>query len=265
MLPRTIAAKPTSFVAVAATAALLARCASSDLAITEPPLAFVHEWSDPPDERSRTLAAAIDERRLFAEMSAEVEARIELREPLPVHHTGCDGDANAYWHGSEEGIELCYEYLSEIADTLESEAELSEAERLDRLAATWLFIFFHELGHALIDVYDLPVVGKEEDAVDDFSTLLLLEIKRGAFVALAADYWWMTSWDFARADFADQHSLHGQRFYSILCTVYGSDPEQFSDIASEDGALPVDYAKSCPKQYEMKRRSWERLLAPWLK
>ena len=37
-----------------------------------------------------------------------------------------------------------------------------------------LGIFFHELGHGLIDMLQLPVTGREEDVVDEFATMLLL-------------------------------------------------------------------------------------------
>ena len=30
--------------------------------------------------------------------------------------------------------------------------------------------FFHELGHALIDAWDLPITGREEDAADQLPT-----------------------------------------------------------------------------------------------
>src|SRR5690554_4191597 len=32
----------------------------------------------------------------------------------------------------------------------------------------------HEIGHLFVDQFDLPVLGKEEDAVDTFATLTML-------------------------------------------------------------------------------------------
>ena len=37
-------------------------------------------------------------------------------------------------------------------------------------------IFYHELGHALIDQLDLPVLGREEDAADILSVLMIDEV-----------------------------------------------------------------------------------------
>jgi hypothetical protein len=35
-------------------------------------------------------------------------------------------------------------------------------------------MFLHEVAHALIDGWDLPITRREEDAADQFSTLLLI-------------------------------------------------------------------------------------------
>ncbi|MBA4350919.1 MAG: hypothetical protein C0427_06690, partial [Rhodobacter sp.] len=63
------------------------------------------------------------------------------------------------------------------ADTGEGEA--LAGEELDLTDAEWhvrdvmLAIFYHELGHALIDVMQLPVLGLEEDAADVLSVVMI--------------------------------------------------------------------------------------------
>ena len=44
-----------------------------------------------------------------------------------------------------------------------------------------LFFLFHETGHMLVSEFELPVLGKEEDAVDTLSSLLLLEAEDKIF------------------------------------------------------------------------------------
>ncbi|MGB1209146.1 MAG: DUF4344 domain-containing metallopeptidase, partial [Paracoccaceae bacterium] len=39
--------------------------------------------------------------------------------------------------------------------------------------ANVLGIFYHELGHAMIDILDLPIFGQEEDAADVASVMLI--------------------------------------------------------------------------------------------
>lgn len=41
------------------------------------------------------------------------------------------------------------------------------------IEANLISICYHELGHALIDVMDLPVFGQEEDAADTASIVLI--------------------------------------------------------------------------------------------
>ncbi len=42
------------------------------------------------------------------------------------------------------------------------------------MAAATLFALLHETGHALIDLYQLPAAGREEEAADQIATLVLL-------------------------------------------------------------------------------------------
>ncbi len=41
------------------------------------------------------------------------------------------------------------------------------------IKANVLAIFYHELGHAVMDVMDVPIFGEEEDAADVMSVLLI--------------------------------------------------------------------------------------------
>jgi hypothetical protein len=45
---------------------------------------------------------------------------------------------------------------------------------------------------------------------------------------------WLLEWDESENQSAywDSHSLEIQRFYNIVCLIYGSDPERFRDMRS---------------------------------
>ncbi len=123
---------------------------------------------------------------------------------------------------------------------------------------------FHELGHALIEMYQLPVVGKEEDAVDSLANVLLIEFyDQGQETVLsAADLFDLESGDredFEEADFWDEHSLDSQRYYSALCHVYGSDPDNYESIL-ENTDISDDRAELCIQEYEAASRNWFKLL-----
>ncbi|MDO8188898.1 DUF4344 domain-containing metallopeptidase [Conexibacter sp. JD483] len=128
------------------------------------------------------------------------------------------------------------------------------------------FVVAHEIGHALVDQLDIPVTGREEDAVDGFAAFLLNKSPnfgpRSAFTAALLFDAIANSRDLQEGDFADEHSLPEQRVYQFLCWTYGSDPKNFKVLIGEDG-LPKERAGRCVDEWKQVNRSWGRLLAPF--
>ncbi|MEW6644955.1 MAG: DUF4344 domain-containing metallopeptidase [Pseudomonadota bacterium] len=63
------------------------------------------------------------------------------------------------------------------------------------------------------------------------------------------------------AVFADEHSLDAQRYFNLLCMVYGLAPDSNRGII-EKGMLPKERADRCPVEASKINRSWARLLLP---
>jgi hypothetical protein len=125
-----------------------------------------------------------------------------------------------------------------------------------------LATFYHELGHAVIDVLQLPVLGREEDAADTLSSLLIHAIwDEDTATAMTYD----VSWAFALYDAeaeaagADEHSLDLQRYYNLVCLYYGASPEVREDVAAEL-ELPPDRAEGCPSEFEQADAAWGVML-----
>lgn len=128
------------------------------------------------------------------------------------------------------------------------------------------FVVAHELGHALTDQLDLPVTGKEEDAVDGFAAYLLANTRGfGPRSALSAAVLFDgLSHTPSDDDYADEHSLSQQRVYQFLCWIYGSDRRAFRSIVGPDG-LPRARAVRCASEWKQLNNSWSRLMEPYLK
>ncbi|MCZ4281356.1 DUF4344 domain-containing metallopeptidase [Kiloniella laminariae] len=159
-------------------------------------------------------------------------------------------------------------------EAAEPKESLSEQEFI---AGNVLLTLYHEAGHALISIFDLPIPGSEEDAADAFSVLALTEeLKQGEmsevretkldnYLFATALYWLVMSED-EEADPADQpgeHSLDSQRLLQHLCLVYGSDPEVYIDLP-RDFAVEDRITSSCQQTYEQTIGGWENLLEPYL-
>jgi hypothetical protein len=103
---------------------------------------------------------------------------------------------------------------------------------------TLRFIILHELGHGLVSLYDLPVLGREEDAADRFATFWMSPDSQGedGTDAIAAMEWWMASARLSDATreqlpWWDEHGMDEQRAYQIACLLYGASPADFGPLA----------------------------------
>ena len=146
----------------------------------------------------------------------------------------------------------------------------------DRLKATaefavgnMLFVLLHEAAHGLISDLGLPVLGREEDAADQFATVTMLEMKteftHRTLVNSAKS--WLISDRRARdkgevVTYYDNHGLDLQRAYNIICLMVGSDNDKFEDLADEVN-LPEDRQETCVFDYSNAQWSWEQALKPY--
>jgi hypothetical protein len=129
------------------------------------------------------------------------------------------------------------------------------------------FVVAHEMGHALVHSLNLPVTGKEEDAVDGFAAYLLADNpKFGPLTAFSAALFFdavaRLRGRLTNADFADEHSILEQRVYQFLCWTYGSDPQRFKSLVGPD-LLPRGRAVRCGDEWAQVKSSWGTLLAPY--
>lgn len=177
------------------------------------------------------------------------------------------GEANAFYDSESQRIEICYELVEDYRD-MYSDQEMPP-EDVDRMVAGSLAeTYLHELGHALIDVLELPITGPEEAAADAFAAYWLINSEGGAEVALDASESYRIAADSTALEelpFHDEHALDIQRHTTLLCYVYGSDEQQFGYLV-EDGHLPADRGESCASEYSELEFGWSTLLDPhWQK
>ncbi len=128
-------------------------------------------------------------------------------------------------------------------------------------------IFYHELGHALIDVLDLDVVGSEETAVDEFSTMLLIlqgrrDPRHIEALLAAARFWYLVGDPTEEARrFWSAHDFSARRGFAIVCLLHGSDPARFRSVMRELG-VGADVRDKCERAYAEKAENWINLLSP---
>lgn len=148
-------------------------------------------------------------------------------------------------------------------ESLESRIEALSTDELEELllfvAGNVLFTLYHEGGHMLVSEFSIPVLGQEEDAVDNLATLAMLASNDEDMDILLTNA--MIGWfliaeeDTETMAFYSEHDLSIQRGYRTLCLMAGSDLEKFGDLA-RDLEMPEDRIQNCELDYEQALGAW---------
>lgn len=125
--------------------------------------------------------------------------------------------------------------------------------------ANILSVFYHELGHAVIDLMNVPIFGQEEDAADVMSVLLidwLFEEDAAQAIAYDSAFGFINDPE-GREDvvYWDVHGPDEQRYFNHVCLFYGANPDERDDLAYELG-LPEERAEYCPEEFAQAADSW---------
>lgn len=196
-----------------------------------------------------------------------VNATYALPQDVQVVFAEC-GEENAFYDPNAVEITMCYELMAAYIEIYEEAIE-TEDDYDSEVYYSALYTLFHEIGHAFVDLYELPITGKEEDVVDEFAAIVLIETGEDGLTGTLAgiDQFQLDAEEaslLGQTPYWGEHSLDAQRYFTLSCLVYGSDPDTFADWVDDDD-LPQERAESCPAEYEQKRESWSTLLEPYLK
>jgi len=222
------------------------------------------QYADSKQPEHQAIKASLEEWGGFQMAADDIDAVFMVPRDLQIAFTDC-GEPNASYDPAQTAIFMCYELVNRLVRDYRRYAG-SDSALAASVWQTTFFVFYHELGHALIDMLDLPVTGREEDAVDQLATIVLLEAgPEGRDAALRGAEWFQlnTRRSGSRAPFWDEHSLDQQRYFNILCWVYGSDTTAHAALLGRDWGLPVARAERCPAEYDRMSRAWNSMLAQY--
>jgi hypothetical protein len=210
------------------------------------------------------------------EMMQVIFGSFRLPEDLYMKYVNCDGVPNAYFFRENEKptIRVCYEYLTSVYDMMPKENTAEGITPREAFTGQLLFAVAHEFGHAVFDIYNLPVLGRQEDAADQFATHFLLHFGGTLSQRLiwGAAYSYNDYMKHAKdkpkvtlpvIEFASDHGAPEQRFYNLVCIAYGFDPKIFATVV-EKGYLPDRRAKVCEFEYSNLSYAITKLVGPHL-
>jgi hypothetical protein len=173
---------------------------------------------------------------LLEGLAKDINDSLKLPYDIPLIGEQC-GVANDFWSPVDKTMTLCYEDIH-YSLNLFTDAKNPDPEAVARRVA--IGAFYHELGHLVIDIYDLPVTGREEDVADQMAAFALLHAGRRRQVQPRVPE--------SAKDTAEWYEN-------------GSDPAGNADIVG-DATLPDDRAGGCEDEYNQLVRAWNALPAP---
>src|SRR4051794_9123812 len=131
-----------------------------------------------------------------------------------------------------------------------------------------LFVLAHETAHALVSVFEIPVIGREEDAADALASIVALKMGNSfadRVVTNAARGWFLSDQRDRKegipSAYYDEHGLDLQRAYNIVCLMVGGAPDKFKRLAHEV-KLPEQRQNTCQFDFSTAEWSWEEVLKP---
>ena len=210
--------------------------------------------------------------RRALEKIQEILSPFRLPEELTIKLTEC-GAVNAFYRreSSKPTVTICYELLKRISESLPKQTTAAGVSPADAEVGQFLWAVLHEVGHAIADIFDLPIFGHEEDAADNFATYIMLQFGKEParrLIGGAAWAWRAYLGDYKRnpvvqkriAAFADEHGLPEERFYNLLCLAFGADPTYFTDL---EGYLPpTRSSSSCSREYKTLAHAFHKEISP---
>lgn len=228
---------------------------------------FIVQHLDVKDARFNELDQKIKKEKLLEKAADDLNKALILPNDIFLRSKDC-GEPNAEFDPKTQSITVCYELMEHFSNLFKSD-KMKPEDADKKMFDAVRFAFLHEVGHALIYNYNLPITGNEEDAADRCSSYINIEElgESGVKAVLAAaDAFHIESKQTSttKRNLADEHLLQEQRFYNSLCMIYGSDAAKYEYFVN-DGYLPKERAARCPVEYQRTVDSWKNLLLPWRK
>jgi len=248
---------------------------SSEYTIKDEGDFYVTYYENPNSISDYSSKEWIQEIKYFEEQIDYLNSQFRLPHDVEIVVEECN-EANAFYDYTTKQIIMCYEFMDSVySDFSTYYSEVGTEVTEEQLGQSNLdvvdFVFYHELGHALVDIYLLPITGLEENVVDQFAVYFILSVEQDADYEgiLFQDMLYnVGTWFFILDQYGyehvywDVHNLDVQRFYNISCYAYGQNPQYNYDLIT-DGWLPQERAENCEYEYAVLEDSWFRILSPY--
>lgn len=196
-----------------------------------------------------------------------------LPRPVTLKLDNCGGSVDAWF--AKRTVAVCYEYLQVVIRRIEGGQLPAWLTREEALAGAFVDAILHEFGHALIEYHRIPVLGREEDAADQLSAFMMLNLggdDAGGLIRGTANVYlgWISFFQSrparqlgsgANMREARAHPTAAQRLYNLVCIALGAEPKSYAELAKAID-MPEDRSEDCAEEYAGLTRAYRTLVQP---
>jgi hypothetical protein len=243
-----------------------------------------------PVDANKAAYAALQGRHIL-ETYSQFLAPLHLPHPLRLVALNCEkdfGTDSPFYNRDDRSLNFCYEWYGIVRQWAPTTPTPEGVTPANVVAGMWAGTLLHETGHAMFDMLDVPVFGREEDAADQVAAFIALQFSKNVQITIIkgfAYFWQMAAkagndpptatnpnppTDAVQRCFADpvcaysdEHGTASQRLYNTLCLAYGADPATFGDFVQK-GWLPKSRADDCGREYRQLAFAFSKTILPFI-
>jgi|GEM_PF-3461637 len=181
-----------------------------------------------------------------------------LPETVVITYRDC-GIANAFYDSSDRTITICSE-LDNAQYNLLLELGLDSDDAFVLSDFSTAFVIDHEIGHALVDILDIPIAGNNESTADAIATVLSVERSLGGTTRPYSLFGGLSLAD-QPTSYGDEHGNGQDRAGDIICWTVGGRTELLFDSDVQSLVQPfVEAGRDCTAEYQDQLSAMHRWL-----
>jgi hypothetical protein len=240
----------------------------SDRNVSDLPNRIRVEYAPPQNPDQQKVYDLVKEHRVLETLQQILSPFRFPAAGVTIKTLGCNGMINS-WYNTDDSVptvHMCYELLQDVLQNVPKETTPAGITPRDAVVGQFLFWTLHEFGHAVFDIYQVPLFASEEDSADRFAVYIMLQFGKdqarrlvggAAYAAneIIKNYNQDSKVEKTLQKYSSVHGLPEQRFYNLLCLAYGADPKLFADVVEKE-YLPKRRAGNCEYEYQSFARAF---------
>lgn len=171
-----------------------------------------------------------------------------LPETVVITYRDC-GVANAFYRPSDRTITICSE-LDNAQYNILLDIGFEKNDAFIQSDFSTAFVIDHEIGHALVDILDIPVAGNSESTADAIATVLSVERSLGGATRPYSLFGGLSLLN-QPTSYGDEHGSGEDRSGDIICWTVGGRTELLFDPNLANIVQPfVAAGRDCTAEYQ---------------